>query len=66
MSGKALMARLDKIQPNEPRRLCLIAGQGESEMEIYRRAAALGYPVMVVPGTCETSQEWERIFGRPA
>ena len=66
MTGKALMARLDKIQPNELRRLCLIAEQGESEMEVYRRAAALGYPVMVGPRTCETSQEWERIYGRPA
>lgn len=66
MTGKPLKARLDKIQPHEPRRLCLIAEQGESEMEVHRRAAALGYPVMVGPRCCETSQEWERIYGRPA
>ncbi len=66
MNGKSLKARLDKIQPHEPRRLCLIAEPGETEMEVHWRAAALGYPVMVGPRCCETSQEWERIYGRPA
>jgi len=36
MNGKSLKARLDKIQPHEPRRLCLIAEPGETEMAVHR------------------------------
>ena len=66
MNGKSLKARLDKIQPHGPRRLCLTAEPEETDMALHQRAAALGYPVMVGPRSCETSQEWARIYGRPA
>jgi hypothetical protein len=57
-SSKSLRQRLERLQPISYRTYCLTQENGESDLDVCRRAAALGYPVAILPPTCATAAEW--------
>jgi hypothetical protein len=66
MTIKTLRQRIERIQPSAPRPYVLFQEEGESDMEVTNRAAALGYPVVITPRTCRTTEEWVRTYSGPA
>lgn len=57
-SSKWLRQRLERLQPISHRTYCLTQENGDSDMEVHSRAAAVGYPVAILPRTCATAEEW--------
>ena len=56
---KGRIERLEVLQNPPPTRSCVIyIREGESEMDLARRVAAVGRPVMVTPKPCATVEEW--------
>ncbi|MGD9879458.1 MAG: hypothetical protein AB7F22_15100 [Reyranella sp.] len=66
MTIKHLNARMDRLQPTGLRPMCVYFQPGDSEESIRRRVAAVGYPVVVVPRPCMTTQEWLALYGPKA
>lgn len=58
MTTKRLSTRIDRLQPTALRPMCIRYAPGESNESILRRAAAVGYPVVIVPEPCKTTEEW--------
>lgn len=63
MTTSRLTARLDKLQSNQPRSMCIHPQPGESEVDLACRAAAVGYPVVLAPKPCTTVEEWLALCG---
>jgi hypothetical protein len=51
MTTERLRNRLGKIE-------AVYMRDGESELELAQRIAAVGYPVIVAPERCATTAEW--------
>lgn len=58
MTTKNLSERLNRLQPEKLELLCVFLAPGESELELQRRIAAAGRPVVVAPKPCSTVEEW--------
>ena len=62
MTTKQLNGRVDRLRPSSPRPTCIRFEPGESKESIHRRAAAVGYPVVIVPRRCKTTEEWLSLY----
>jgi hypothetical protein len=59
MTTERLRNRLGKIEAVTRRRpMVVYMRDGESELELAQRIAAVGYPVIVAPEPCATTDEW--------
>ena len=62
MTIKHLQGRLDRLEPTSLDSMCIHPIEGESEMDLKRRIAAVGRPVFVAPRPAKTTEEWlERV-----
>ena len=69
MTTERLRNRLDKIEAvTRHRPMVVYMRDGESELELAQRIAAVGYPVIVAPEPCATTDEWlaQFVCSRPS
>ncbi len=63
MSTRNLRQRVERMGPTSLQPMVIFPQTGESEASLMWRVQTAGRPVIVVPPTCTTTEEWLATYG---